>query len=236
MTNEIRLCCQPYHQITSPAVFTPPPFLARSPADRPSPATPPSAVHGAQNTTRRARCSGSQAPDPGEFLAFFSPKPLYDFRNYYDYRHGVGSFRLLPHSEKVTHLPRVTLLNALEHIFPKKLPTSCAQIQFSPAPTTTKNGPKRLPALFPILFQFSSPADFTPTSVGANPEVANRVQRPEMTPARTAIRTTARRSPPPQTEAPPSPSPRRWPPPPGRRFPGERAAPPSPFGSPQMAR
>ena len=178
---------------------------------------------------------------------FISPKPFYDFRNYYDYRHGVGSFRLLPHSEKVTHIRRVTLLNALEHIFPKKLPTSTsyapkklptsrAQIPFSPAPTTTKNGPKRLSALFPILCQFSSPADFTPTSVRASPEAANRVQRPEMTSSRTAIQTTARRSPPPRSEAPPSPSPRRWPPPPGRRFPAERAAPPSPFYSPQMAR
>ena len=214
MTNEKRLRCQPYHQITSPTVFAPPPVLARSPADRPSPATPPSAVHGAQNTTRRARCSGSQAPDPGEFLAFFSPKPLYDFRNYYDYRHGVGSFRLLPHPEKVTHIHRVTLLNALEHIFPKKLPTSTsyrpkklptsrAQISFSPGPTTAKNGPKRLSAPFPILCQFSSPAHFALSPVRASPEAVNRVERPEMTPARTAIRTTARRSPPRQSGAPP---------------------------------
>ena len=214
MTNEKRLRCQAYHQITSPAVFAPPPVLARSPADRPSPATPPSAVHGAQNTTRRARCSRPQAPDPGEFLAIFSPKPFYDFRNYYDYRHGVSSFRLLPHTEKVTHIRRVTLLNALEHIFPKKLPTSTsycpkklptsrAQILFSPAPTTAKNGPKRLSALFPILCQFSSPAHFAPTSVRASPEAANRVQRPEMTSSRTAIRTIARRSPPPRSEAPP---------------------------------
>ena len=178
---------------------------------------------------------------------FISPKPFYDFRNYYDYRHGVSSFRLLPHPEKVTHIRRVTLLNALEHIFPKKLPTSTsyapkklptsrAQIPFSPAPTTAKNGPKRLSAPFSILCQFSSPAHFAPTSVRASPEAANQVQRPEMTSSRTAIRTTARRSPPPQTEAPPSPSPRRWPPPLGRRFPAERAAPPSPFCSPQMAR
>ena len=59
---------------------------------------------------------------------FISPKPFYDFRNYYDYRHGVGIFRLLPHPEKVTHIRRVTLLNALEHIFPKKLPTSTSYV------------------------------------------------------------------------------------------------------------
>ena len=212
--NEMRQHCQPYHHNQSPAVSAPFPVLARPPADRPSPATPPSAVRGAQKTTRRAHCSKPQAPDPCEFRVFFSQKPLYDSRNYYDYRHGVGIFRLLPHTEKVTHIPRVTLLNALEHIFPKKLPTSTpycpkklpasgAQIPFSPAPTTAKNGPKRLSALFPILCQFSSPADFNPMPVRASPEAANRVQRPENTPTRTAIRTTARRSSPPQSEAPP---------------------------------
>ena len=174
MTNEIRLCCQVYHQyyvtgrFRSTARFGP---LSGRPPESSNPAV--------------GRPRSTKIPRDGPAVA--APRPLIQvsFERSFLQSHftnvviititatGWAVFVFYPIPKKLPTSPRVTLLSALEHIIPKKLPTptpyspkklptSRAQIQFSPTPTTAKNGPKRLSTLCPILCQFSSPANFTP--------------------------------------------------------------------------